>query len=375
MSNISILIVDDDINKISTIISTIKSEVSDVLSINQASNVQEAIEYLQRKEFHLLITDLKMPLRRGDLPDNSGGLSLVKSLYRKRTNANVPMYIIGLTQFPELKKDLKNVWKVWRFEASDEIWKLGIRDLIFHISLVKSRINVEKLETVFVEGITDKIIIDKGFDTFFPEKVSSIYVDAIKSGGGASWVERQLFIWAKSLSRKTDESGYIQAIGLFDDDKSGNTIIENLRNTINVNSAEGSTFFIKKSCYKYSPILKSIKNKGITFPTTIEDVLSEHLWKIALDNDYLIPRNLDKIIIDDSKINLKNSSAINQKKLMNLGFTDTESIIILYKINDDSKKAFSSMVRKASKESLMPLKFLIEDFLKTLKIDFDSLKE
>ena len=61
-----------DLNKITSIIIAIREGISETLSINQASCVQEAIEYLQIKEFHLLITDLEMPLKHDGSPDDSG---------------------------------------------------------------------------------------------------------------------------------------------------------------------------------------------------------------------------------------------------------------------------------------------------------------
>ncbi|MFC4636361.1 response regulator [Dokdonia ponticola] len=374
MGNISILIVDDDINKITAIISTIKSNVNDVLSINQASNVQEAIEYLQKKEFHLLITDLKMPLRHDDLPNDSGGQSLVKNLYRRKNKTNVPMFIIGLTQFPELEKDLKNVWKVWHFEASEEYWKVALRDLIFHISLVKSRINVEKIETIFVEGITDKQIIETVMLLYYPNKLDSVYIDAIKYGGGASWVERQLFIWAKSLTTKINDKLYVKSIGLFDDDESGITSINKLRKSIDVNSAEGKTFHIKKSCYKYSPIIKSIKNKGITFPTVIEDLISEGLWDYSHKQGWLTPRNLDSLVIDKDKIE-KINKEFNINNLKELGFTNSESLLILFKIKDDYKKKFSMHIKKTKREYLYPIKYMVEDFFDTLNIKYTKVEK
>jgi len=368
MSHISILIVDDDLKKITSIITSITSVINETLDISQASCVQEAIEYLQRKEFHLLITDLKMPLKHDGLPEDSGGEVLVKSLYRKRTKANVPMYIIGLTQFDELAKDLKNVWKVWRYEGSQEDWKISLRDLIFHISLVKSRINTEKIETVFVEGITDKTIIESAMILYYPEQIKNIHIDAIISGGGASWVERKLFIWAKSLVVKSTEDKYLKAIGLFDDDDSGNESIEKIRELIDLNSAEGKTFFVKKSCYKYSPILKSIKAKGIVMPTVIEDLVSEEFWEYSLNQGWLSFRDKKKLVLDCKKITLDENN-ISMDTLLAHGFSKIEALVILYKIKGSAKKAFANHLSKSDEGNLIPIKYMVEDFFKSLKIN------
>lgn len=112
---------DDDLNKISSIINTIKEVFSETLSISQASCVQEAVENLQKKEFHLLITDLQMPLKYDDEPNDNGGKSLIKELYKRKNKINVPMYIVGLTQFENLKNTFDGVWKIWHFDSSSEI--------------------------------------------------------------------------------------------------------------------------------------------------------------------------------------------------------------------------------------------------------------
>src|SRR5690606_35904440 len=212
------LIVDDDLNKISIIIQTIQEVVNDTLSISQASSVQEAIENLQKNEYHLMITDLQMPLKHDDLPTDDAGKSLIRNMYKKRNKANVPMYIVGLTQFEHLQEDFKGVWKVWHYDSSKEDWKIYLRDLIHHISLVKSRINSERIETIFVEGPTDKKFIKTTIEYFFKEYSDKIFIDTINYGGGASWVERQIIIWAKTLARHSKQDRYLKALGIFDDD-------------------------------------------------------------------------------------------------------------------------------------------------------------
>lgn len=367
MNHISLLIVDDDLNKISSIIKTIKEVFSETLIIHQASCVQEAIENLQKKEFHLMITDLQMPLKFDDSPNDNGGKSLVREIYKGRNKANVPMYIIGLTQFEHLKDTFKGVWKVWYYDSSSEDWKINLRDLIFHISLIKSRVITEKIETVFVEGPTDKKILETCINSFFEEFSSLLYVDTIKYGGGSSWVERQLFIWAKSLSKKNDNKTYIKAIGLFDNDDAGHKSIDNIRTQIELESAESSTFSILKTSYKYSVILKSIKSKGITFPTTIENLINVKYWHVAFENEWLIKRELKNIIIDNNIIEL-NINDVTSENLNKIGFTDDEILLILYKLNDDYKTKFSNLACENVSDSMESVKFLTLDIIDKIKV-------
>ena len=367
MSHIEALIVDDDIVKISIIIKTIQEVISDTLSISQASSVQEAMENLQKKEFHLLITDLQMPLKHDSVPTDDGGKSLIRNMYRTRNKANVPMYIVGLTQFEHLKEDFNGVWKVWHYDSSKEEWKKYLRDLIHHISLVKSRINSERIETIFVEGPTDKKLIETTINHFFKGHADKILINTIKFGGGVSWVERQIIIWAKTLAKHSKEDRYLKALGIFDNDTAGLEAIKRVRDLIDDNSAEAKTFSILRNCYKYSPILKSIKAKGICFQTTIEDLIDIKLWHEADKNGWLTNRDkkwieVNKDILDPKQVKLE------EENLISLGFTKDEVLIITKKVNDNYKNVFCNQACKFP-DSLISIKYQFEEALEKLKID------
>lgn len=367
MNNISILIADDDLNKISVIIKTIKEKFYGALMINQASCVQEAIEYLQKNEYHLLVTDLQMPLRDGDIPDDSGGQTLLKNIYRNRTNVNVPMYIIGLTQFDEIKANFKGAWQVWSYDSSIENWKIDLRDLIHHISLVKSKILVNKIETLFIEGVTDRRIIEHTIKNYYADYEDKIYIESISYGGGAAWVTRKLHIWAKTLTLKNNSDRYLKAIGVFDDDNAGRAAIEKIRTDIPFNTADSKTFYIKKNCYKYSPLLKSIKSKGIIIPTTLEELISIDCWKQASENGWLIKRDLNTIEIETSKINV-NKVDLNDKTLNKLGFTIDERLIILNKLDNNYKSSFCNLACAEKPDALINISYQLKDIFETLKI-------
>ncbi len=373
MSQISILIVDDDLPKITSIITTIKDVVNDSLHIKQASCVQEAVEVLQNDQFHLLITDLNMPLKYDDQSNVNGGQSLLRSIYKISNKLNVPMYIVGLTQFPALGQQYKGVWKIWHYDSTSEDWKINLRDLIFHITLVKSRINSEKIETVFVEGPSDKILLRTGLNFFFNNLSHQINIETIKYGGGASWVERQLFIWSKSLSKRNGQEGYLKSIGLFDDDEAGRKSIINLRHTINCDSAESKTFSVVKAGYQFSPILKSIKSKGISFDTTIEDLLSISCWKIAIKRGWTENRNPSELVINANSID-SGESIINNHFLDENKFTEEELLLISNKIIVKHKLAFIQLA--CSNEFIRDqdsTKFILEEVINKLKLTLKAI--
>jgi hypothetical protein len=302
------------------------------------------------------------------VPDNKGGESLIKNLYKKKSKVNVPLYIIGLTQFPELTKTYNGIWKVWLYDPSLEEWKNHIRDLIHHVSLVKTRLVATKQETIFVEGPSDKKVIDRTLQLFYPALIENIYVDTINYGGGASWVERQLFIWAKSLNKKDGTTDYLKAVGIFDDDKAGKGAIANIRKNILPDTAESKTFSTIKNSYRYSPLLKGIKAKGIAFPTTLEDLAGINVLKKAMSMGMCEPRPTASLILDYQILPSLKETTITEDSLKACGFTDDECLIVLNKISDENKVKFSSLACAAEKAELLPISYQLQEILEKLKL-------
>ncbi|WP_286778617.1 MULTISPECIES: hypothetical protein [Sphingobacterium] len=324
--NISILIVDDDMNKIQNIITTIKAQIKDVpLRINQAISISEAKQYLKKDKYHLLISDLQMPLHEGGELIPKAGEILVREIYKVKNRLNVPLYIIGLTQHRQFISNFNNLWKVLFYNMSEESWKIYLRDLIFHIYLIKSNLSQFIIETIFVEGVNDFKLLQKTTELYYEELLTMFKIEYIDFGGGTSWVERKIQIWSKTLNRKEDGS-YLKSIGLFDHDLPGLKSIEIINQSIRVDSAERNTFTILSTSAKYSPLLKSIKSKGINFYTTMEDLIGIDIWQSAKENGWLESRKETDFI---------NNVKVDEEFLLSEGFTEEEILQILFKVKSD----------------------------------------
>lgn len=356
--NISILIADDDMNKIQIIIDTIKDKIKDVpLKIDQVISISEAKESLKKEKYHLLISDLQMPLHEsGDLLPN-GGEILIKEIYKKSNKLNVPLYIIGLTQHKEFISNFNNLWKVLYFSMSEEQWKIYLRDLIFHIELIKSNLAQFVAETVYVEGINDFKILQKTTELYFPDFLTKFKIDYVEYGGGTMWVERKIVIWSKSLNKKDDKSP-LKAIALFDNDPPGLMAIANLEKTIITHSAERKTFSIIATYHKFSPILKSIKSKGVHFYTTMEDLIGIETWKSAKENNWLELR---------CSKDFTNNEDFDEKTLLSYGLTDDEILQTLYKVKDDYKNNFTNLALN-DKNNLINISYLLSECITKLKL-------
>lgn len=367
MNDIRVLIVDDDLIKISKIIDAIKEIFDGAISIVHATSTKQAFETLKAKAFHLMITDLNMPLREGEVENVNGGRSLIRNIYRDYKNINVPMYIIGLTQFEELKQNFDGFWKIIYFDASSESWKQKLKGILNHIKLVKTYFKADIVETIFVEGDTDNTIISATIKHYYPYLLGKIKIDSIEYGGGSDWVERQVFIWAKSLNKR--DGKHIKCVGVFDNDKSGLDSINRLSTSI-ISQSEDKTYSVLKTSYKYSNILKSIKKKGIMFPTIIEDLSTEETFLKAKKNGWLVSRDLMLFTIDSSILDLKIED-LNYDNLYANGFTEDEILVTLYRINDAYKYEFSQYLKVVDKSNLIFYSYLLKDCVEKLKINVE----
>lgn len=356
--NISVLIVDDDMSKIQNIISTIKDKFNDEpLKIDQAISVSEAKDYLLKNKYHLLISDLQMPLHIDGELLAEGGEILIREIYRKKNKLNVPLYIIGLTQYNEFTANFNNLWKVLFFNMAVEDWKIYLRDLIFHIILIKENLHQFIIETIFVEGVNDFKLLQKTAEVYSQDYISKFKIEYVDFGGGTNWVARKIKLWAYSLNKKINNRP-LKAIGLVDNDLSGIKTIEQLKIDINENSAEWKTFSLIKTAYKYSPQLKSIKSKGIEFYTTMEDLVTIEIWKIAMNNHWLEHRRQENFFYIES---------VNKELLVSKGLTEDEILQTLYKVKDEFKDKFTNLALN-NKDSLKNVSFLLNDCINKLKL-------
>lgn len=363
---ISILIVDDDENKIFSIIKVIHSFYINQVEIKQAICVQEAIELMQNNNFHLLISDLMMPLRPDEKPIEKGGEVLIREIYKKSNNINTPIYIVGLTQFPDVKHNFSGVWKVWEYNSASKDWHIKLKHLIHHISKVDSKIIKVKIETVFVEGITDKQALTLAVSLFFGEYLNKISIETLSFSAGASWVERQLIIWGKTLFWKDSaKSEYLKAVGIFDYDDSGNKSIAAVRNQIGNDTAENKTFSIVKLDRKYAKHLIAIYLKGIDLPITLEEMFPAFFWKYALKQGWLIKRESthDMIIQRDCLHN--NDMA---KYIASLELSEEESLFVKYRFHENYKTKCAIYIQGLDEEKQKALLYAFEPLIKDVLI-------
>lgn len=364
----NILIIDDDTNKIKDIVKTI-SETKKKVNVDTREDIVSAVEALTKTQYHIIIVDMQLPVRKGSSLKSDGGKHLVTEIYRKK-KCILPYLIIGLTQYDELKGNFPVLWKIVTYSGTSN-WRIMIHSAVDHVNRLLSQPSILKkvnIPTVFVEGESDKLLLELAFKLFSPEFLDKINIEFQKSGG-ASWVKNQIVAWAFT-NNKFENGNPIMAVGLFDNDKAGLYAINETRKLLENESAAKKTFKIVKLSTKYSLVARSMYQKGIKVPITLEEILSPKIWTHGHQNGLLVRRNnLEEYLKDPKgwdKMNQSLSDYLENCKL------DTVEILYLSKFSISGKIKVTKFIIDANEKDqsdyLSRFKDLIDDIIVLLKI-------
>ena len=124
---ISIIIVDDDPNKVKEIKKTLL-EIKGILSenIDVATNFIQAKKMVGEKKYDLMLLDIYLPIRDGEEVVKHGGISLLKDISISPDNIS-PGHIIGITIYDceEFKKEFEdNLWFLIDYDIQSINWKI-----------------------------------------------------------------------------------------------------------------------------------------------------------------------------------------------------------------------------------------------------------
>ncbi|MCZ5244261.1 hypothetical protein O5813_05680 [Escherichia coli] len=185
-----------------------------------------------------------------------------------------------------------------------------------YIDEVKSRIeNIESVgklgdekAVMYVEGASDKIIIERAIQVFIPERMNDIEVITKDFGAGTNYVCDMLKAYYHI--HKHHQNKY-KCVGIVDADKDG----------INVKKELGDIQDIGKSvkCFTLKPTqdVLSAKKDGYKIPGVLESSYPIAIWKEELEennlerranlNEMLTPEKVNELIQSEMKLsdNLK----------------------------------------------------------------------
>lgn len=349
-----ILIVDDNIEKISDLSSLIYS-INPEAFIETAENVINAIELFSKNPYNLAVIDLLLPIKKDDLPKKEGGKFLLEELNRK-DNLIKPNYILGFTQH-DGEIEFSNIWKTIRYNSSS-LWKISVSEMVRHID--KSKIVEDKVEiikpTIFVEGLTDKYYLEESFKLFSSININEINIKSQKNAG-ANWVSNQVPIWAMGLKMNSKKE-YIKAIGLLDSDEAGNIAKQKIDNR-NLSENEKRCSGIFQLSASYNPDVTEFFKKKCKIEIEIETLFDSEIllyadkqgWLEHRTNTFVQPPN-------DWKQHEETSLQYIERKNIPQNFH-----IYLKKVKIDCKTKFSQYIKSLQnkREVFKNFKPLIED--------------
>ncbi|MEN9862477.1 MAG: hypothetical protein RLZZ601_241 [Pseudomonadota bacterium] len=209
------------------------------------------------------------------------------------------------------------------------------KELIEQISSLKQDTLLKNKPCLYVEGATDKSILNAGFQALGLNKNFEIHAKP-GNGGGVNWIKGYCIARAAmtDLSEKTG--------ALFDDDQAGNIAAKEISKHTETIGRAGriKTFFVgKKSSHNE---IRLIKRSGINIPYSIEEICGESAWEYAESQGWLMGR--DTLMQDNHHKVLPNetlNSAITRL------ITETRAQrVVNFKIDPKQKTAFASYVTK-----------------------------
>ncbi len=159
---------------------------------------------------------------------------------------------------------------------------------------------------LFVEGPTDKLIIEKVLDVFAPDHAGEIDVKTKDDGGGYNYVIDMLRGWYNVAKHNADKP---KAAGLVDQDEEA---LEALREFNCV-----SEHILRAKCFKLPepPYFRAMKKAGFKVPIDLELIYDSKAWLWAEHRGHLVDRNLPPIITNELNQRIINGNTVLKEHL------------------------------------------------------------
>lgn len=170
MTKISILIIDDNYEKIQSIADLFKS--NDNVEIESENNSKAGLVKLKAKKYDMVIVDMIIPAVLGDMPSSNAGVQLIDMLISNRSY-NFPNYLVAITSH-------KDEFETYRLP----LFNKGVDLLLYESSILKIKgFIVSKLNFCSLNKINNKEV-DRGLNC--PEKVTLRWL--FNNVGLGAWV-------------------------------------------------------------------------------------------------------------------------------------------------------------------------------------------
>jgi len=143
----------------------------------------------------------------------------------------------------------------------------------------------ENRANLFVEGESDKLILERCLSLFFPSVEGKVSVTTKRSGGGDNYVVDMLEAWRFQHKHHSNRP---LAAGVLDTDAEGKKNEFNKKKKV--------TDSAKCFCYKKPKHIIPALREGFSIPATLEIFYPLSIWEAALEKGDLKERDLTKVL-------------------------------------------------------------------------------
>lgn len=146
-----ILVADDNNDKVGRLLEVLSAAGLSGDDVHVAYTVHDARRELRDSDFDLLILDVLLPGRAGEMPRHAASVDLLTELV-ERSTLRKPKHVIGFTAYDEALRDagpafLSRTWTVVKFSFEADDWKAQIRECVTYIQKTTSQRPVRGYKT------------------------------------------------------------------------------------------------------------------------------------------------------------------------------------------------------------------------------------
>lgn len=263
--------------------------------------------------------------------------------------------------------ELSNLTKVG-YDFDEGFLKLVapiVKDKIDEIKIIKENMNalIDKdlysTNVLFVEGTTDKIIIDS-----FIQKKSLDTKLLVVDCGGCIQAKNNMISWLYNSQIESDTHKYIAAV-LFDDDKPGREAKKKLKEYIEENDIlrkrSGKVQILSLKTPSHLRKVRDVLENN--YSVEIEELFPVKLWMYAKEKGWLEEQELCKLV--EGKIK---DPEISAKQFIQNSFRDkNEQLYVRYKVSESKKNKFAAYISKQDVSEFQELDNILGKFLDKIK--------
>lgn len=148
---------------------------------------------------------------------------------------------------------------------------------------------------IFIEGTSDKIILERSLELFYPEVIGEVDFETKTMGAGHKYVIDMLAAWRGVHKHHPDGP---KSAGIVDSDAN--------KEKSEFNAGDGNVKSAKCFCYGKPQSLIPVLRAGFKIPITLEALYQPNIWENANQSGHLVLRDKNKILSDGLKSQLLN---------------------------------------------------------------------